>query len=216
MRSSAPGKRASSHGNSSVRKKRTKASAWPEPSLRRDGVGVRCRKRRSMVSVTTAASGYPTPTTSMEGSSPGICMSRTVSTARPMSPLPSVRTRVTRGSSPQWPTKTRNGLPSSLEATSWTSTSPSGVGGTAIVGSADAVTEEAAGVGGGLLVVLDGDFAVDEDPSVARCPLDAPPLVAGQVVRDLARPGVEVLEVVHDDVGRPADAHRAAVAEAGQ
>src|SRR5262245_37268861 len=169
-----------------------------------------------MVSATMAASGYPTPTTSIDGSRPGICMSRTVSTARPMSPLPSVRTRVVRGASPQWPTKMRNGMPSSLEAMSWTSTSPSGAGGTAMVGSAHAMTQEPAGMGVRLLVVLDGDVAVDEDPPVTRCALDAPPLTAGEVVCDLARPGLEALVVVDDDIGRPAHAHCAPIAEPGQ
>src|SRR5262245_49678030 len=82
--------------------------------------------------------------------------------------------------------------------------------------SAHAVAQEAAGVGGGFLVVVDGDLAVDDDPAVAVGALDPAPLVAGEVVHDLTGPRRQPFVVVDDDVGRPADTDGAPVAKAGE
>src|SRR5438552_1917750 len=54
----------------------------------------------------------------------------------------------------------------------------------------------------GLAVVLDRHLAVDEDEAITLRALDAPPLAAGEIVRDLRRQAGELLEVVDDDVRR--------------
>ena len=66
-----------------------------------------------------------------------------------------------------------------------------------------------------LAVVLDRHLTVDEDRAVAARALDAPPLAARDVVRDLDREALELLEVVDDDIGRCAFDQRAPIAEAG-
>ena len=58
----------------------------------------------------------------------------------------------------------------------------------------------------GLAVVGDGAHAVDEDRVVAGGLLDAAPLAAGQVLDDLVGSDAEASRVVHDDVGRTAEA----------
>src|SRR6476469_6469552 len=66
--------------------------------------------------------------------------------------------------------------------------------------------------------VAEGGLAVDDDLLVATCPLHPAPLAGGQVVDDLADPArvhVELLHVVHDDVGGGPFAQDAAVAEPG-
>src|SRR5262249_42601523 len=78
------------------------------------------------------------------------------------------------------------------------------------------VAEQRSGIGIGLLVVLDGDLAIDEHPAIPPGSLDPAPLTTRQIVGDLARLRLEVLVVVDDDVGRTADPDGAAVPEPGE
>src|SRR5690348_6755459 len=68
----------------------------------------------------------------------------------------------------------------------------------------------------GAFSVLERDLTVDDDLLVPLGPLDAAPFAARQVVRDIADPtrvDVQLLHVVHEDVGGGAFAEGAAVAE---
>ena len=86
----------------------------------------------------------------------------------------------------------------------------------ASVGSAAAVAEQPAGVALGLLVVLDGAYAVDEHGAISRGLLDAAPLAAGEVLDDLVRSDAEPFGVVDHDVGWAAGSQQAAVVEPGE
>ena len=80
---------------------------------------------------------------------------------------------------------------------------------------ADKPNSKFAGVQVGLAIILYRHAAVHHHVPVAARALDATPLAAGEVVRDLGRQALEAVVVVDDDVRGRADGERPPVAEAG-